>query len=343
VALDIPESWRPALDRLSREGGLCFVLGATDSGKSCFCAVAANHLLASGSVAVVDADTGQSDIGPPACVSVGLVSQCVDRLGDVPAAASHFVGATSPYGHLLQAAAGARRMADRARDLGARAILVDTTGMVAGSAARAFKAAKIDLLDPDWLVALQHEDEVEHLLAPYRRRRRPQVIRLRASRAVQTRNADERRSNRQRGFAAALARAQPAVVPWASLGAEGTPFLTGEPLPGHLRDQLEEIAGSEVRHAERCADLTFAVARGGAPSRRRGEPIEIADEAAFDHRLVGLLDEAGETIALGLLTAVDWAAQTLTLHARADAAARTRAIRLGALRVAEDGTELGRA
>ena len=206
------------------------------------------------------------------------------------------MGATSPYGHLLQAAVGARRMADRARDLGARTIVVDTTGMVAGSAARAFKAAKVDLLGPQWLIALQHEDEVEHLLAPYRRRLRPQVIRLHPSRAVQPRSAEERRSNRERGFAAALAGAESAVVPWSSLGTEGTPFLTGTVLPGHLRDHLEDIAGAEVRHAERCADLTFAIARGPAVSRRRGEAVEIADEAAFDQRLVGLLDEAGDTI-----------------------------------------------
>jgi len=340
--MDTPKSWQPALDLLA-QGGVCLVVGGTDVGKSSFCAVAAGRALAAGPAAVVDADTGQSDIGPPACVSMGLATEPPETLGDIPVGATYFVGATSPYRHLLQVAVGAKRMVDRARDLGAGAVIVDTTGMVAGPAARALKAAKVDLLDPEWLVALQAEDEVEHLLAPYRKRKRPRVLRLRPSRAVETRTAEERRFNRERGFAAALAGGKAATVAWASLGAEATPFLTGALVPGHLRDEIEEVAGAEVLHAERCGDVTFAITRQGGVGRRRGAGLEVADERAFDHRLVGLLDESGETIALGLLLGVDFAGQTLTLHARADAVERTRAIRLGAMRVAPDGTELGSA
>jgi polynucleotide 5'-hydroxyl-kinase GRC3/NOL9 len=245
VPLDVPKSWQPALDLLG-QGGSCLVIGAVDAGKSSFCAVAACRALEAGPVAVVDADTGQSDIGPPACVSVGLVKGAPECLGDIPAAATYFVGATSPFGHLLQAAVGARRMADRARALGARTTIVDTTGMVAGSAARALKAAKVDLLDPDFVIALQREDEVEHLLAPYRRRTRPRVLRLRPSPRAQPRSVEERRSNRERAFAAALAGGKPAALKWSSLGIEGTPLLSGAALPGHLRDELEAVAGAEV-------------------------------------------------------------------------------------------------
>jgi polynucleotide 5'-hydroxyl-kinase GRC3/NOL9 len=341
VPLVIPESWQPALDLLGR-GGVCLVIGTTDVGKSTFCAVAAGRALAAGPVAVVDADTGQSDIGPPACVSVGLVTQPLERLAEVPAAGTYFVGSTSPFGHLLPCVAGARRMADRARDLGARSLIVDTTGMVAGPAARALKAAKVDLLQPDFLVALQREDEVEHLLAPYRKRARPQVLRLRPSRAAQIRSPEERRANRERAFARALAGGQPATLRWSSLGTEGTPFLTGAVLPGHLRDELEEMAGAEVIYAERAADLTFAIARGAARSHQAAGSVHIDDEAFFDQRLVGLLDEAGDTIALGLLLKLDFRGRALTLHAPPEAVARTRALRVGAMRVAADGTELGR-
>ena len=304
--------------------------------------IAAGRALGAGPVAVVDADTGQSDIGPPACVSVGLAAQPPERLSDVPVAASYFVGATSPVGHLLQSVTGARRMADRARELGARTILVDTTGMVGGSAARALKAAKVDLLDPEWVIALQREDEAEHLLAPYRKRKRPRVVRLRPSRAVEVRGPDERRSNRERGFAAALAGGRSAAVPWSSLGAEGTPFLTGAALPGHLRDELEAVAGVEVLYAERAADVTFAVGRDPVEGHRAVGQLHLTDPSFFDRRLVGLLGETGDTIGLGVLLDLDFRGQTLTLHAHPDAVAQACALRLGSMRVAPDGTELGR-
>ena len=243
---------------------------------------------------------------------------------------------------VLPVVTGARRMADRARALGARAIIVDTTGMVAGSAARALKAAKVDLLDPDWLVALQREDEVEHLLAPYRRRKRPRLLRLRPSRAVQPRSAEERRSNRERGFAAALAGSRPATVPWSSLGAEGTPFLAGTALPGHLRDELEAMTGAEVVYAERAADFTFAITRGAPEGRKSTGQVQIADESHFEHRLLGLLDEAGETLGLGILLELDFRGQTLTLRAHPEAVKCACALRVGRMRVAPDGTELGR-
>jgi len=180
--LEIPTGWREALTGIVAGGGVCMVVGAVDAGKTTFCAILAAEALKAGvKVALVDADPGQSDIGPPAAVGMALMKRtvgqelasCPGAMESIPADALAFVGTTSPAGHLLQLTAATYDMVAQARAAGAGLIIVDTTGLVDGGFARALKAAKVDLLRPRHLVALQHKDEVEHLLAPYRKRDEP--------------------------------------------------------------------------------------------------------------------------------------------------------------------------
>ena len=44
----------------------------------------------------MDADLGQSDIGPPTTVGLGRVRLPVERLGDAEVVGLYFVGSTSP-------------------------------------------------------------------------------------------------------------------------------------------------------------------------------------------------------------------------------------------------------
>jgi len=77
------------------------VLGATGVGKSSFCRFLGERLLSAGrEVAVVDADIGQKDIGPPAAVTLGY-PRLSTPLEEIRPVRFFFVGATSPAGRLL--------------------------------------------------------------------------------------------------------------------------------------------------------------------------------------------------------------------------------------------------
>jgi len=65
----------------------------------------------------------------------------------------------------------------------------------------ALKNAKIDLLRPDAVFAIQRERELEPLLQPLRLSRRVQLIGLRSSPAVVRRDTSARRQYRARQFA----------------------------------------------------------------------------------------------------------------------------------------------
>ncbi len=344
---DIPPPWRPALDA-ARAGGVFLLLGATDSGKSTLAAVLASEARRAGrAVAVVDADIGQSSIGPPACVGMARVTAEITSLDDLPLEAMDFVGACSPARHLLQAAASASAMVAAARP-GAETLIVDTTGLISGAFARALKGAKIRMLAPDFLIAVQAEDEVDPLVAHYRTRTRPKVLALPMSRAVKERSREERASRRQRKFAAYFAGAKTVEVAWQEAPVENSPWTNGDPAPGHLRAYAEECVACEVLYAERRPDGIFLLVSGQADEMGLrtlkegfGPDASVIEAGALDRLLVGLLGRRGETLALGILEELDFRRRRSTIFTPLTDPQAARGMRLGSIRIARDGTQLG--
>jgi polynucleotide 5'-hydroxyl-kinase GRC3/NOL9 len=189
------------------------VIGASDTGKTTLVTKLAGALAARAfSVGVVDADLGQSEIGPPTTIGLGRVTDASQRLAQAEVVAIHFVGVTSPAANLLGALIGARRMLDRAKRLGFQRVVVDTSGLVAGSLGRTLKQAKIELLDPDLVVCLQRADESEHIVSAYAQGGRPEILRLAAAPEVRPRSAEDRRRHRQERLEAYFRAARPLAL-----------------------------------------------------------------------------------------------------------------------------------
>lgn len=189
------------------------VLGRPDAGKTTLVAHVASRLAEGGSpVGVVDADLGQSEIGPPTTVGLGRVHGPLGRLRDAEVLALAFVGATSPAGNLLGTLAGVGRMVARGRALGLERVLVDTSGLVTGDLGRALKQAKIDLLGPALVLCLQRAGECEHILRAYDVTRAPAVLRLPALDGPGGRSAEARRQHRRERLQAWLAGARPVTL-----------------------------------------------------------------------------------------------------------------------------------
>jgi len=85
-----------------------FMLGGVDVGKTYVVTALANRFFEYGlTVAVVDADVGQSDIGPPCCVGMGVLTSAITQLSEVPLQSLYFVGNTSPNGFMRECMNGA--------------------------------------------------------------------------------------------------------------------------------------------------------------------------------------------------------------------------------------------
>jgi polynucleotide 5'-hydroxyl-kinase GRC3/NOL9 len=102
MALQIHEEWLPHIKEILSAPGVTVVVGATDSGKTSFATMLANSALSAGvPAAMVDGDMGQSEIGPPAAISMGLVDNEIESMSGITARKLFFVGYTSPVNHFL--------------------------------------------------------------------------------------------------------------------------------------------------------------------------------------------------------------------------------------------------
>jgi len=143
--------------------GQLLLLGAADTGKTTLMGVLAERLSRRRPVALVDADTGQSHIGPP--TTVGWTLREASPAATTPAGVRGiaFVGDVTPVGHLLQLLTALALCVEQARQA-AEVVLIDTPGLVTGGAACSLWWAVQRLLRPERIVALQRESELSELL-----------------------------------------------------------------------------------------------------------------------------------------------------------------------------------
>ena len=201
MEIQVPKEWYAALDALEKEKGIAIILGATDTGKSTLAKFLIFNLCQRGvKVALVDADIGQSFLGPPTTIGFAVFKSDPDWEVVLSPPEIFFVGATTPEGYFPIHLKGVKRMVDKAPSYGAEVIIVDTTGFILGEAGKELKRRKIDLLSPRFIIALQKSDEIEHVLDLYQENPLFKIYRLPLSEKVSPRSMEERRINRTNKF-----------------------------------------------------------------------------------------------------------------------------------------------
>lgn len=191
----LPEpGWNRLLCALKAQQGTVMLLGSTDSGKTTLARYIVESLV-SGHLrtALVDADIGQSAIGLPGTISMKTFCDQED-IGDFSSELMTFLGFTNPSKIIPLIVAMTKRMTNIVRRR-AGIVVVDTTGLVSGEPGKALKTAKIRAIRPAHIVAIQREDELEHILSLLGKVR---IHRLPASRTARKRSASSRRAYRER-------------------------------------------------------------------------------------------------------------------------------------------------
>jgi polynucleotide 5'-hydroxyl-kinase GRC3/NOL9 len=177
-----------------------------DRGKSTYCRFLSQHLLAAGwRVAIVDADVGQKDIGPPAAITLGY-PVLAQPLTTVLPAAWYFVGAVSPVGHLLPMVVGTRQLVEVAQ---ANCVIINTTGLIHG-VGRVLKSYTIEAVQPHVIVAIEQEAELQALLTAYRNYR---ILRLPPSPQAVAKTPEQRRLAREQAFQRSFQTASEVALP----------------------------------------------------------------------------------------------------------------------------------
>jgi polynucleotide 5'-hydroxyl-kinase GRC3/NOL9 len=151
--------------RGSVKAGVCLILGAADTGKTTLAAALAKYAVANQTVGIVDADIGQSHIGPPATVGWALADGSTD-FSRLKAKGISFVGDVTPVGHLLQLTAAIVQCVQLASEV-ASLIIIDTPGFVRGPAAAALWWTVQRILWPASILAVQRSEELKDILVGF--------------------------------------------------------------------------------------------------------------------------------------------------------------------------------
>lgn len=310
--------YREIVEQLAATQGVVLLIGATDTGKTTLCRAVADAVLAAGRrIAVVDADSGQSEIGPPTTLGLGLPEAAFTRLSDLKPRALAFVGSTSPPGYLLEWALGTRFLADRAGDLGAQVVLVDTPGLVSGPVGLRLQQAIAEAIQPAAYVLLERKRELRTLQRglPPGHIHRPGVLP-----AVRKKTPTVRSLRRTAKFAQYFEDAREWELPVDEGIIRGGLLFLGRPLRPPALESLQEQVPARLLHVEQDEDGVRVITAGNpsreakaALSQRFGRRVVVLEAGRLKYLVVGLLDLDGETVAIGSVQRVDFRRRRLRI------------------------------
>ena len=224
----IPEDWKTAartiIEASKTRGGLTVaILGAVDTGKSTFTIFLANTALqATLKVRIIDADLGQSDIGPPTTIGeYSMKHEVYDLFRETPDSLT-FIGATSPAhaaGKMLTSLSELSKSAKAEGGLN----IVNTDGWVEGEEAVQYKLNLIYAINPNFIVAVKYADELNPLLEKIRS---PDygLITIKTPTVVRRRNREERRELREQAYLKYLQNSTLRIIPYKQLKVRGEPL-----------------------------------------------------------------------------------------------------------------------
>ena len=317
--LQVPSDWEAAAATIyERHLRTILVIGGAAVGKTSFCRYLAAALLArQAEVAVVDADIGQSNIGPPAAVALGYPTLPID-FSTVSPVAYAFVGSTGPIGRFLPLVIGAASLAREARGA---FVIIDTTGLVHESG-RVLKNYKIEAVRPDVIVTVERRSE----LGPIRMANRHiPIITIEPSRKAHGKDDYERIEMRRRSYAQHFAGAKLLELPLDALIFQRTLLFAGKPV---------ELEGAV--HAERSSEGILIIGAPVAPP-----PDSKLLPAGFERNLLsGIADATGRCLGLGIIERIDFAGRTIALTTPVERD-KVRIVQFGDVYVTLEGGELG--
>ncbi|PKL39340.1 MAG: hypothetical protein CVV41_21625 [Candidatus Riflebacteria bacterium HGW-Riflebacteria-1] len=340
-ASSIPDEWDELADKIAAEkkpGTLykILVLGEVDTGKTFFSTYLANRLLAKvGKTAILDCDSGQSDIGCPGTFGMLLLAKPAIFLTELEPTHMYLLGAHSPGLHFVPALTGLVEMLRKA-EKEADALIIDTTGWVQGDGGRAIKKAKLDIVQPDKVVLMQRGIELEHLV---RHLPAEKIVRLPVSKKATSTSQMDRKELRELVSRRYFADAKVFEIPFRQVFTDRCYFLTGNKI---------ELEGT--LHAEKLSgwEGTFIVTSGPLlPEMIKSWPKDLGMLRTFiagqeKGLMVALLDADQNMLAIARLEEMDFLNNNFRLRSNFKGdTGKIKGIQFGSLKLTEAGNEAG--
>ncbi len=319
----VPSLWdEAAKEILSLDKPLTvMVIGGMDSGKTSFCTFLVNEaVMKKWRTSVIDADLGQSDVGPPSTVGFNFVTEPVKDLFEIDAQDAVFVGSTSPSGAINKVIEGLTQLKDKVIEAGVDFLVINTDGWVEGEEATAYKVRLAEKVGSSAVVGMQRGNELTPILDALHG---VKVLVIDSPQLIQPRNREKRKVLRELSYKKYLkgAKMQSFSLSWIKvidslLGAGG-------PLHHRRLETLSNLLGKRpVYSEETVATILVVLKKSEAVTEAQikdaeehfGKRVKVIREGDEEGLLVGLKDEEDIFLGIGILHEIDYKRKTLKIY-----------------------------
>ncbi len=334
-AITTPRIWFKYIQEILEKKGTVMVIGAPDTGKTTFSTFLANQALERGiSVAVIDSDIGQSDIGPPSTIGLAFVQNVIMDIGDVEADEFHFVGTTSVQ-DICDMVLGLKGLVEKAKDR-AELVIIDTCGYVLGDTGRKLKISKLQAVNPDFVVALQRREELYPILRSWG----GLTVRVDVPREVRKVPRHIRKEIRESRWKKTFEEAQERHVDLEEKTLLNTYLLSGKKIETHI---FQKLLQCDVVHAEEIPEGFLIVKREKLHEYQpeyvsfSGNTLRMLD-AGWEENLVVGLARKGRFVDVGIVKKINYENMMAVISCREY---DFDSIKFGRIKVDESGCERG--
>jgi len=348
-ASTIPKSWENAASTVLEQKDrpvIVMIVGGIDSGKTSFCAYLANKVLKEKRrVAIIDADLGQSDVGPPSTIGSCRVTKPIRDPFEIGAENICFIGVTSPSGAVPKVVEGITNMKAKALKRGVDVLIINTDGWIEGEDAARYKVTLAKQIKPNMVVGIQEQKELTFLLGALTE---TQNLTIESPPAVRKRDREERKLLRELGYKKYLKGAAIESFPLGWIRISGIPLGTGMPPSRRRMDKIVEQLGTTPIYCEETSDSVFT-----ALSKQQWADEEIAKnlentlkkkvkivwEGDEEGLLVALHDKQENFLGIGIIQEINYERRVLKVYTSVKSGVSS--IHVGQIRLEKNGKELG--
>lgn len=345
----IPKSWEDAANTILELKSLpvtVMIVGGIDSGKTSFSAYLANRALkAKRSVAMIDADLGQSDVGPPSTIGSCRITKPIRDPFEISAENVCFIGVTSPGSAVPKVIEGIAQVKEKVMKREANLLIVNTDGWIDGEDAIRYKVALAKQVKPDIVVAIQEKNELTFLLGALIE---TQNLAIESSPAVRKRDREERRLLRELSYKKYLrgATVESFLLSWIRIS--GVTFGTGAKPSRERMNKIAEHLGTTPIYCEETLNSIFMVltkeqwADEEITESLEGimkKKIKFVWQGDEEGLLVALHNKDENFLGIGILQEIDYERRVLKIFTRVKSGVSS--MHVGQMKLDRTGKELG--
>jgi polynucleotide 5'-hydroxyl-kinase GRC3/NOL9 len=304
-----------------------------------------NKALARGyRVAVIDADVGQNDLGPPTTISLARLTRYVTHLRQLVAEKSIFLQATSLERIWPRAVEQIARAVEYARRVWrADSVILNTDGWVLDEEAVVFKRQLIEKIKPSLIVAIQVEKELAPILNGY-----SNVLVLPPPPHARSRSREDRKIHREMGYGRYIFPPVEIAVSLDKIPICNLPIFKGIEMGEELRKMLSRALGLGVEKAYQVGSRVYAIVESDTWVVRKVSGFQVIGLPHDFERglLVGLEDAERFLVGLGVVKKIYYDKRKAIIYTSSDVEKRmgeVKCIRLGLVRLDDNFNEVEKA